>query len=49
MIIDDHANVRTLVKEYLTEHGYRVVTARDDVEGLAVARREQPDLVLLDR
>ncbi len=48
LIVDDHANVRTLVKEYLTEHGYRVVTARDGVEALAVAQREQPDLILLD-
>lgn len=48
LMVDDHANVRMLVKEYLSEHGYRVVTARDGAEGLAVARREQPDLILLD-
>ncbi len=22
LVVDDHANVRTLIKEYLAEHGY---------------------------
>jgi DNA-binding response OmpR family regulator len=48
LVIDDHANVRTLLKDYLAEHGYRVVTARDGAEALAVAHHERPDLILLD-
>jgi DNA-binding response OmpR family regulator len=48
MVVDDHANVRMLIREYLAEHGYRVVTARDGAEALVVAQREQPDLILLD-
>jgi DNA-binding response OmpR family regulator len=48
LVVDDHANVRTLIKEYLTELGYRVVTARDGVEALAVVGREKVDLILLD-
>lgn len=48
LVVDDHANVRILLEEYLIEHGYRVVTARDGVEALMVARREKPDLILLD-
>ena len=48
LVVDDHANVRTLLKDYLAEHGYRVVTARDGAEALAVAHREQPELILLD-
>jgi DNA-binding response OmpR family regulator len=48
LIVDDHASVRTLVKDYLTEHGYRVVTAADGQEALTVARVERPDLILLD-
>ena len=27
LIVDDHISVRTLVKEYLTAQGYRVVSA----------------------
>ena len=32
----------------LTEHGYRVVTARDGAEALGIAHRESPDLILCD-
>ena len=48
LLVDDHQSVRTLVADYLGEQGYRVVTAADGDEGLAVARRTRPDLVLLD-
>ena len=48
LVVDDHANVRTLIKEYLTELGYRVVSAGDGAAALAAARREPIDLILLD-
>lgn len=48
LVVDDHANVRTLIQDYLGEHGYRVVAACDGVEALAVAQSEQPNLILLD-
>ncbi|MCX7790445.1 MAG: response regulator, partial [Chloroflexaceae bacterium] len=48
LIVDDHASVRTLVADYLSEQGYRVLTASDGNEGLLIARRARPDLVLLD-
>jgi DNA-binding response OmpR family regulator len=48
LAVDDHANVLALVQDYLGEHGYRVVTACDGAEALAVAQRESPDLILLD-
>jgi DNA-binding response OmpR family regulator len=48
LIVDDHANVRTLIKDYLSELGYRVVSARDGAEALAVVGREPVDLILLD-
>jgi DNA-binding response OmpR family regulator len=48
LIVDDHQSVRTLVADYLGEQGYRVITASDGDEGLLVARRARPDLVLLD-
>jgi len=48
LVVDDHLNVRTLVADYLTEPGYRVLAASDGHEGLAIARRLHPDLVLLD-
>lgn len=48
LVADDHANVRMLIKDYLSELNYRVVTARDGAEALALVQREQPDLILLD-
>ncbi len=48
LVVDDHANVRTLLDDYLGEYGYKVLTARDGVEALVVARGEKPDLILLD-
>lgn len=48
LIIDDHRSLRTMVADYLEEQGYRVLAAADGVEGLAVARRARPDLLLLD-
>ena len=48
LVVDDHSNVRTLVREYLGELGYRVVTAADGAEALAAVSRERVDLILLD-
>jgi DNA-binding response OmpR family regulator len=48
LIVDDSANVRTLVREYLTAEGFRVVTANDGRQALFAARDERPDLILLD-
>ena len=48
LVVDDNPNVRTMLMEYLTEQGYRIVTAADGRQALFVAREEQPDLILLD-
>ena len=48
LVIDDKKELRTLVKSYLTEEGFRVVEAADGQEGLYVARHEKPDLIVLD-
>jgi DNA-binding response OmpR family regulator len=48
MIVDDHASVRALVRDYLSAQGYTVVSAADGQEALTVARVERPDLILLD-
>jgi DNA-binding response OmpR family regulator len=48
LVVDDKANMRTLVREYLTAEGFRVVTANDGRQALFVARQEKPDLILLD-
>jgi len=48
LVVDDNERLRTLVKAYLTQEGYRVVTASDGREALFVARDENPDLIVLD-
>jgi DNA-binding response OmpR family regulator len=48
LVVDDKANVRTLVREYLTEAGFRVAVAENGQTALYAARQEKPDLILLD-
>jgi len=48
LVVEDSKSLRTMVKSYLTEEGFRVVTAANGREALFVAREEKPDLVILD-
>jgi DNA-binding response OmpR family regulator len=47
-VVEDDAGMREAVEYSLKREGYRVVTAADGVDGLAKARAEKPDLVVLD-
>jgi len=48
LIVDDKKELRTLLKQYLTQEGFEIFTAGDGQEALIHARQEKPDLVLLD-
>ena len=48
LVVDDKANVRTLVREYLSEQGFHVVVADNGQNALYAARHDKPDLILLD-
>lgn len=48
MVVDDEKRLVSLVESYLTQEGYRVVSAYNGKEALTVARREKPDLIVLD-
>ncbi len=48
LVVDDEARLVSLVKAYLEQGGFRVVTARNGREALFIARQEKPDLILLD-
>jgi DNA-binding response OmpR family regulator len=48
LVVDDEKRLVSLVESYLTQEGYRVVTAHDGKEALVVAQRENPDLIILD-
>jgi DNA-binding response OmpR family regulator len=48
LVVDDEPKVARLARDYLEKNGFRVVTAADGQSALTVARREKPDLVILD-
>ena len=48
LVVDDEVNLVNVVKGYLEQAGYRVVTANDGREALFAAREYQPDLIILD-
>jgi len=48
LVVDDDANVQTLLRDYLSEQGFLVETAPDGRQALLAARHSQPDLILLD-
>jgi DNA-binding response OmpR family regulator len=48
LVVDDKKELRTMVKAYMEQEGFRVVTAADGQEALFVARHEKPDLIILD-
>jgi len=48
LIVDDDHEIVESVKYALETKGYEVLIARDGNQGLAMAEREDPDLVILD-
>jgi len=49
LVVEDDPELRALVREFLEEEGYRVVTAGDAYEALGIAVRYCPTVILLDR
>jgi DNA-binding response OmpR family regulator len=48
LLVEDDELIVDLVRYGLEQIGYQVLTALDGASGLALARQEQPDIVLLD-
>jgi len=48
LVIEDDPDIIEISHDYLKAAGYIVITAGDGVKGLAAARREKPDLIVLD-
>ncbi|MCI0798307.1 MAG: response regulator [Chloroflexi bacterium] len=48
LIIEDHPALARLYRTVLERDGYRVALAADGEAGIEAARREHPDLVILD-
>ena len=48
VVIDDEPSVREVVQAYLEKNGYNVVVDASGSEGLSLAERIQPALIVLD-
>jgi DNA-binding response OmpR family regulator len=48
LVVDDEPKIVRLARDYLEKNGFRVTTAADGQSALTIARREKPDLVILD-
>src|SRR5690348_5070384 len=48
LVIEDEANIVQIIRLYLEQAGYTVLSAGDGIAGLELHAREHPDLVILD-
>lgn len=48
LIVDDEPKIVRLACDYLEKNGFRVLSAGDGKVALTIARREKPDLIVLD-
>jgi len=48
LVVDDFDDARLLLRTWLERKGFRVVEAADGIEGVAQARKECPDLIIMD-
>ena len=48
LLVEDELTLAETLRYNLEREGYSVLTAADGVHGLELARREQPDLLILD-
>ncbi len=48
LVVDDEPKIVKLARDYLERNGFRVLAAGDGTTALAAARRDRPDLIVLD-
>jgi two-component system cell cycle response regulator DivK len=48
LIVEDNEKNRTLIKDVLEYHGYEVIEAGNGLEGIKIAKENNPDLILMD-
>ena len=48
LVVDDELKITRLLRDYLQQAGFRVLTATDGPAALTVARAERPDMIVLD-
>ncbi len=48
LVVEDDTDILELVRWHLQEEGYAVLTATDGINGLGLAKKQTPDMVILD-
>ncbi len=48
LVVDDEVNITQILEFSIGSEGYEVITAANGEEAVDKARREQPDLIILD-
>lgn len=48
LVVDDEPKIARLARDYLEKNNFRVLTAGDGQSALSMARREKPNLIILD-
>jgi two-component system, cell cycle response regulator DivK len=48
LVVEDQADNRRIVRDLLTRSGYEIVEAVTGEEGVTLAEKQQPDLILMD-
>src|SRR4051812_21157905 len=48
LVVDDERDVTEMLRFFLTKQGHAVITASDGQEGLEMAHKETPDMIVLD-
>ena len=48
LVVEDHEDNRRILRDLLTSHGYEIVEATTGEEGVKLAGKHRPDLILMD-
>jgi len=48
LVVEDHEDNRQILRDLLGATGYEIIEAEDGAEGVAKAKAERPDLILMD-
>ena len=48
LLLDDEAEIRDLLRQYLSARGYRVFPVASPTEAMKAIRQETPDLIITD-
>lgn len=48
LVCDDDRTIQSVIRTLLEAAGFRVLTAQNVLQGIGLARRERPDLILMD-